>query len=209
MPIIIVRVLLRSKTVFEWEGLPVDEDMNIKDFFNDVEVNELKIELWGKNCIAYFSPTKTGEMEKIGLKSMNTINAFELMKSASMLNYLPEFKLPARNSLGQLRIDGGGWIGKDNANNIGKRFVSVLTKSTTYAALCNKSSEYLINQRAITAENQNLLTHIVDEGKAGYIGNIWRKTEIIKEFRILIKALEKLEYWKLVDINQFCPVSRK
>ncbi|GBC20841.2 kinase-like domain-containing protein [Rhizophagus irregularis DAOM 181602=DAOM 197198] len=92
---------------------------------------------------------------------MNTINAFELMKSASMLNYLPEFKLPARNSLDQLCIDGGGWIGKDNANNIGKRFVSDLTKSTTYAALCNKSSEYLINQRAITAENQNSLTHIV------------------------------------------------
>ncbi|CAB5191128.1 unnamed protein product [Rhizophagus irregularis] len=61
---------------------------------------------------------------------MNTINAFELMKSASMLNYLPEFKLPARNSLDQLCIDGGGWIGKDNANNIGKRFVSDLTKST-------------------------------------------------------------------------------
>ena len=37
MPIIIVRVLLRSKTVFE--------DMNIEDFFNDVIVNELKTEL--------------------------------------------------------------------------------------------------------------------------------------------------------------------
>ena len=35
-----------------------------KRFFNDVVVNELKIELWGKNCIAYFSPTKMGEMEK-------------------------------------------------------------------------------------------------------------------------------------------------
>ena len=45
----------------------------------------------------------------------NTINAFELMRSASMLNYLPE---PAKNSWEQLRIDlnelirnnGGGWI---------------------------------------------------------------------------------------------------
>jgi len=321
MPIIIVRVLLRSKTVFEWEGLPVDEDMNIEDFFNNVVVNELKIELWEKNCIAYFSPTKMGEMEKIGLKcnawetvkqcgkyvtfkllddsnnepAMNTINAFELMKSASMLNYLPEFKLPARNSLDQLRIDlnelirsnGGGWIGKDNANNIGKRFVSDLTKSIWYVDICSyktlddrykipalftrffdrahperykksrrsfnseelqnhykilinyielpwmekpkfawlkeplllyatnllKYAEYLINQRAITAENQNSLTPIVDEGKAGYIEilneNTWRKPEIIKEFRILIKALEKLEYWKPVNINQFCPESRK
>jgi hypothetical protein len=52
-----------------------------------------------------------------------------------MLNYLPEFKLPAKNSWEQLRIDlnelirnnGGGWIGKDNANSIGKRFVSDLS----------------------------------------------------------------------------------
>src|SRR4051794_20868792 len=120
MPIIIVRVLHRSKTVFEWEGLPVNEDMNIDDFFNNVVVNELKTELWEKNCIAYFSYTKTSEMEKIGLKcnawetvkqcgkyvtfkliddpnnelAINTINAFELMRSASMLNYLPEFTLP-------------------------------------------------------------------------------------------------------------------
>jgi len=51
---------------------------------------------------------------------MNTVNAFELMRSASMFNYLPEFKLPAKNSWEQLRIDlneliksnGGGWIGK-------------------------------------------------------------------------------------------------
>ena len=52
-----------------------------------------------------------------------------------MLNYLPEFKLPAKNSWEQLRIDlnelirnnGGGWIGKDNVNSIGKRFVSDLS----------------------------------------------------------------------------------
>ncbi|CAB4397955.1 unnamed protein product [Rhizophagus irregularis] len=122
MLIIIVRVLLHSKTVFEWDGLPVDENMNIEDFFNNVVVNELKIELWEKNCIAYFSLTKMGKMKKIGLKcnawktvkqcrkyvtfkllddsnnepAINTINAFDLMKSASMLNYLPEFKLPVR-----------------------------------------------------------------------------------------------------------------
>src|ERR1041384_4418429 len=107
----------------------------------------------GKNCVAYFSHTKIGEMEKIGLEIWNaiikqcgkyvtfklqftnTINAFELMRSASMLNYLPEFKLLAKNSWEQLRIDlnelirnnGGGWIGKDNANSIGKRFVSDLS----------------------------------------------------------------------------------
>ena len=111
------------------ERLPVNEDMNIEDFFNDVVVIELKIELWEKNYVAYF--TKTNEMEKIGLKcnawetvqqcgkyvtfkllndssnklDTDAVNTFELMKSASMLNYLPEFKLPARNSLDQLYID--------------------------------------------------------------------------------------------------------
>ena len=67
----------------------------------------------------------------------DAVNTFKLMKSASMLNYLSEFKLPARNSLDQLHIDlnelirsnEGGWIGKDNANNIGKKFVTDLTKS--------------------------------------------------------------------------------
>ena len=76
MPIIIVRVLFRSKTVFEWEGLPVNEDMNIEDFFNDVVIDELKSELWEKECVAYFSSTKIGEMEKIGLKC----NAWETVK---------------------------------------------------------------------------------------------------------------------------------
>ena len=131
MPIIIVHVVLNSKTVFEQEGLPVNEDMNIEEFFKDVVVYKLKPELWEKNCVAYFSHTKIGEMEKIGLEcntwetikqcgkyvtfkllgdsndvpATNTINAFELMRSASMLNYLPEFKLPAKNSWEQLRID--------------------------------------------------------------------------------------------------------
>ena len=39
------------------------------------------------------------------IPAMNTVNAFELMRSASMFNYLPEFKLPAKNSWEQLRID--------------------------------------------------------------------------------------------------------
>ncbi|CAB4488681.1 unnamed protein product [Rhizophagus irregularis] len=233
MPIIIVHVVFNSKTVFEWEGLPVNKDMNIQEFFKDVVVDKLNLELWKKNCVAYFSHTKIGETEKIGLEcnawetvnqcgkyvtfkllndsneipSMNTINAFELMRSASMHNYLPEFKLLAKNSWEQLRIDlnelirsnGGGWIGKDNANNIGKKFVTDLAKS--------------ICQRVITARNQSSLTPVVDEEKAGYIEildeNTWRKPEVVKEFRILTKTLEDLEYWEPVNINLFCPVLRK
>ncbi|CAG8752522.1 5637_t:CDS:2, partial [Rhizophagus irregularis] len=314
MPIIIVHVVFNSKTVFEWEGLPVNKDMNIQEFFKDVVVDKLNPELWEKNCVAYFSHTKIGETEKIGLEcnawetvnqcgkyvtfkllndsneipSMNTINAFELMRSASMHNYLPEFKLPAKNFWEQLRIDlnelirsnGGGWIGKDNANNIGKKFVTDLAKSIWCVDICSyktfnerfkipalftnffdqahpekyKSSRRsfdseelqrhykilmnyielpwmekpkfawlkeplllyannLLNQRVITARNQSSLTPVVDEEKAGYIEildeNTWRKPEVVKEFRILTKTLEELEYWEPVNINLFCPVLRK
>lgn len=320
MPIIIVRVEFKSKTVFEWEGLPLREDMNIEEFFNNVVVYKLKPELWEKKYVAYFSHTKIGEMDKIGLECnasetikqcgkyatfklfgesddvliTNTIDAFELMRSASMLNYLPEFK-PAKNSWEQLRIDlnelirsnGGGWIGKDNAYSIGKKFVTDLTKSIWYVDICSyktlndrykipalftnyfdrahpetykksrrsfnseelqhhykilmnyielpwmgkpkfawlkeplllyatnllKYAEYLINQRVITAQNQSLLTPVVDEEKTGYIeildGNTWRKPEVIKEFHALLKTLEELEYWEPVNINQFCPELRK
>jgi len=45
MPIIIVHIMLNSKMVFEWEGLPVNEDMNIEEFFKDVIVYKLKQEL--------------------------------------------------------------------------------------------------------------------------------------------------------------------
>ena len=82
-----------------------------------------------------------------------------------------------------------------------------------YATNLLKYSEYLINQRVITAQNQSSLTPVVDEGKAGYIEilneNTWRRPEIVKEFRILTKTLEELEYWEPVNINQFCPELRK
>ncbi|GES84620.1 hypothetical protein GLOIN_2v1782174 [Rhizophagus clarus] len=66
------------------------------------------------------------------------------MRIASTLNYLPEFNLP-KNSFDQLRIDlceliktnRGGWIGKDNANVIGKKFVTDLSKSIWYIDSCS------------------------------------------------------------------------
>ncbi|CAI2177749.1 2322_t:CDS:2 [Funneliformis geosporum] len=179
MPIIIVYVLHHSKIVFEWEELSVNKNININNFFNNVIVNELKTVLWKKNCIAHFSYTKTSEMEKLGLKyniwetvkqcrkyvtfklidnlnnklAINTINAFELMKSTLMLNYLPEFTLIAKNSMDQLRID---------------------------------LNELIRSNRSVNEEKAEYI-EILNE-------NTLQKPEIIKEFRILIKALEKLEY---------------
>ena len=39
--------------------------------------------------------------------------------------------------------------------------------------------------------------------------NTWRKPEIVKDFHILTKTLQELEYWEPVNINQFCPELRK
>ena len=71
----------------------------------------------------------------IWMNLLYSINAFELMRIASMQNYLPEFNA-SRNSFDQLRIDlcewiktnGGGWIGRDNANTMEKiyhRFIKI------------------------------------------------------------------------------------
>jgi len=76
--------------------------------------------------------------------SIQSINAFELMRIASMQNYLPEFNA-SRNSFDQLHIDlcewiktnGGGWIGRDNANTIGKKFITDLSKSLWYIDNCS------------------------------------------------------------------------
>src|SRR4051794_6082638 len=82
-----------------------------------------------------------------------------------------------------------------------------------YANNLLKYAEYLIDQRVITARNQSSLTPVVDEGVAGFMEilnkNTWRKPEIVKMFHSLTKTLVELEYWEPVNINQFCPESRK
>jgi hypothetical protein len=216
------------------------------------------------------------------------------MRAASTQIFLPNFNLPARNSFEELRIDlnewiqsnGGGWIGKDTANTIGKKFVTDLTKSIWYVDICSKKTmddrfkiptlfinfferanpesynksrkpfnsdelqshyknlmnyielpwmskpkfswlkaplqqyainllkyaEYLINQKSVTAKNQNSFTPIVDEEKAGFIeilnANTWRPPQIAKDFHALTNALEGHPYWEPLNINQFCPNQR-
>lgn len=172
MPTIIVKVEYYSKAVFNWEGLPVHESLSVGEFYQTLVKHEIDRELWNKDITVYFSRTKIGEKEKIGLKcnvwetakqygeyvmfklkdenhlddefTTQTINAFDLMRAASMLNYLPEFTSP-NNSFDKLRIDlnewiknnGGGWIGKDIANTIGKKFVTDLSKAIWYVDSCS------------------------------------------------------------------------
>jgi len=76
--------------------------------------------------------------------AIHSIDAFELMRIALMQNYLPEFNT-SRNSFNQLCIDlcewikinGGGWIGRDNANTIGKKFITDLSKSLWHIDNCS------------------------------------------------------------------------
>ena len=68
MPTIIVNVEYKSKSIFGWEGLPVGENMNIKEFYENQVMPEIKRELWNKDIIAYFGRTKISEKEKIGLR---------------------------------------------------------------------------------------------------------------------------------------------
>jgi hypothetical protein len=42
MPTIIVNVEYKSKSIFGWEGLPVGEDMNIKEFYENLVMPEIK-----------------------------------------------------------------------------------------------------------------------------------------------------------------------
>ena len=46
------------------EGLPVGENMNIKEFYENLVMPEIKRELWNKDTIEYFSRTKINEREK-------------------------------------------------------------------------------------------------------------------------------------------------
>jgi len=140
--------------------------MNVKEFYENIIMPEIKRELWNKDIIAYFSHTKISEKEKIGLRcniwetakqfgvfvtfklkddvdldkpAIHSIDAFELMRIALMQNYLPEFNT-SRNSFNQLCIDlcewikinGDGWIRRDNVNTIGKKFITDLSKSLWY-----------------------------------------------------------------------------
>jgi len=42
---IIVNVEHKSKSIFGWEGLPVGENMNVKEFYENIVMLEIKREL--------------------------------------------------------------------------------------------------------------------------------------------------------------------
>ncbi|CAB4383374.1 unnamed protein product [Rhizophagus irregularis] len=289
MPIIHVRVSYKSVILKDWEGLPVEKETKIKDFFGNISILYLSPDWWDAEFEVKFSPSKTSEM--ISHRISNPINAFDILKASSNDLFVPEFNDSPRNALEKLRLDlsnwvknnGGGLKGKDAANSIGKKFVTDLASVLWYVDSCSvetldqkfkipvtfyeffgrsfpenykssrpkfsseeltqqskkilnyvelnwmqqsrfnwlkeslakfgeilaKYSEYLEHQQIQSKEIKNSLIPIVDKMEAGsmeiYLANIWRNPANINKYCSLTNKLEEVEFWKPVNVNEFCP----
>jgi hypothetical protein len=64
MPIIHVRVSYKSVILKDWEGLPVEKETKIKDFFGDISILYLSPDWWDAEFEVKFSPSKTLVGEK-------------------------------------------------------------------------------------------------------------------------------------------------
>ena len=96
-------------------------------------------------CIAWEAACQYGIYANFYLISQETmefsrINAFDILRANSNDLFVPEFNVNPRNELEKLRLDlsnwiknkGGGWKGKDSAQNIGKKFVTDLASALWY-----------------------------------------------------------------------------
>ena len=121
-------------------------NVNFEAYFGKMKFgNKEKV---GKRCKVYEASKIYGVFIEIKIIDLNDNsneerplrNAFDLLMKSSTTLYLPEFNPTPRNALDQLKIDltnfinnnGGGWIGKDVAENIGKKFVTDLANAIWY-----------------------------------------------------------------------------
>ena len=171
MPIIHVKISYNSEILKDWEGLPIEKETKIKDFFGNISILYLSPDWWEADFEVKFSPSKILVGEKISaqciaweaacqygfyahfylisqeiVESHRTpvnpvnINAFDILRASSSDIFVPEFNDSPRNALEKLRIDlsnwiknnGGGWRGKNAAQNIGKKFVTDLASALWY-----------------------------------------------------------------------------
>ncbi|PKY18698.1 hypothetical protein RhiirB3_492222 [Rhizophagus irregularis] len=81
-----------------------------------------------------------------------------------------------------------------------------------FGEILAKYSEYLDHQQIRSKEIKNSLTPIVDEIEAGSIeifsANIWRNQTNINKYCSLTNELVKAEFWKPLNVNEFCPEER-
>lgn len=139
MPIVHVKISYKSEILKDWEGLPVDKETKINDFFGDISILYLSSEWWDANFEVKFSPSKTLVGEKISAQCIAweaacqygfyahfylisqeiieshrvptvNINAFDIIRASSNSIFVPEFNDPPKNALEKLRIDLSNWI---------------------------------------------------------------------------------------------------
>ena len=121
-----------------------DADFEVKFSSSKTSVGE-KI---SAQCIAWEAACQYGIYANFYLLSHETmefsripiINAFDILRANSSDLFVPEFNVNPRNEYEKLRLDlsnwiknkGGGWKGKDSAQNVGKKFVTDLASALWY-----------------------------------------------------------------------------
>src|ERR1044072_7292958 len=65
MSIIHVKISYNSEILKDWEGLPVEKETKIKDFFGDISICHLSSNWWDTDFEVRFSPSKILPGEKI------------------------------------------------------------------------------------------------------------------------------------------------
>lgn len=257
MPIIHVRISHNSKVLKDWEGLPVEKETKIKDFFEDISVSYLSPDLWDADFEVKFSSSKTLVGEKISARciaweaacqygfyanfhliSQETTefsrtpiaNAFDILRANSNNIFVPEFNVNPRNALEKLRLDlsnwiknkGGGWKGKDFAQNVGKKFVTDLASALWYVDGCSvktldqkfkipeifseffgrslpenyKSSRPKFSSDELIQQSQKILNYVELSWMLQSRFN-WLKEPLIKFGEILAKYAEYLEHQQI------------
>jgi hypothetical protein len=135
MPFINVYVKFKENKIFDWLAVPIDEKMNIQQFFDNFSAIYLDQKYLNCEVTAHFGSTKSSlfsnynevslecnaleiinifgincifklnEERLTGEVLINSINPFDEMMKNSSSICYPTFKIPANNALQQLEID--------------------------------------------------------------------------------------------------------
>ncbi|GBC01660.1 hypothetical protein RclHR1_04280017 [Rhizophagus clarus] len=72
-----------------------------------------------------------------------------------------------------------------------------------------KYAEYLLKKAAQTKKNHDSMKHIVNEEDASKLKIIlpvmFRNPTIVTKYKELVTAVESTDYWKIINVDQYCP----
>src|SRR6266487_4149844 len=93
-----------SKVLKDWEGLPVEKETKVKDFFENSSSKTLVGEKISAQCIAWEAACQYGVYANFYIISQETtefrrapiINAFDILRANSNDIFVPEFNIDSR-----------------------------------------------------------------------------------------------------------------